>query len=152
MQKKAISIRVNQDIIEYFKSEGPNYQTRMHEVLRAYVDSNLKECKGDKAMGKKWTINDDFFLIEHEDVGVNYVASHDLGFAEGAGKKRIKILHERGAVEAYWNMQLSKALFAINRMSDAERKTESAFFAQDRVDQCQGKIDVEAGLTTGGSE
>lgn len=36
--KKAISMRVDPDIIDFFKDEGDGYQTRMHAVLRAYVD------------------------------------------------------------------------------------------------------------------
>jgi uncharacterized protein (DUF4415 family) len=36
--KHAISFRVDPDVLEYFRSESPQYQSRMHEVLRAYVD------------------------------------------------------------------------------------------------------------------
>lgn len=36
--KQAISFRVDPDVLEYFRSESPQYQSRMHEVLRAYVD------------------------------------------------------------------------------------------------------------------
>lgn len=35
--KKAISLRVDRDIIEFFKSEGKGYQTRMNAVLRSYM-------------------------------------------------------------------------------------------------------------------
>ena len=36
--KQAISFRVDPEVLEYFRSESPQYQSRMHEVLRAYVD------------------------------------------------------------------------------------------------------------------
>lgn len=36
--KRAISFRVDPDVLEYFRSESLQYQSRMHEVLRAYVD------------------------------------------------------------------------------------------------------------------
>jgi uncharacterized protein (DUF4415 family) len=36
--KQAISFRVDPDVLEYFRSESPQYQSRMHEVLRAYVN------------------------------------------------------------------------------------------------------------------
>lgn len=36
--KQAISFRVDPDVLEFFRSESPQYQSRMHEVLRAYVD------------------------------------------------------------------------------------------------------------------
>jgi len=38
-QKKAISLRVDQDILEWFKKTGKGYQTRMNAVLRAYVET-----------------------------------------------------------------------------------------------------------------
>ena len=35
--KKAISLRVDQDVLEWFRETGPRYQTRMNAVLRTYV-------------------------------------------------------------------------------------------------------------------
>lgn len=35
--KQAISLRVDQDVLEYFRSLGPGYQTRMNAVLRSYM-------------------------------------------------------------------------------------------------------------------
>lgn len=40
-KKQAISIRLDQDLIDYFKAQGPGYQRRINAVLRSYV----KECK-----------------------------------------------------------------------------------------------------------
>lgn len=36
-KKQAISIRLDRDLIDYFKSEGPGYQRRINAVLRSYV-------------------------------------------------------------------------------------------------------------------
>jgi uncharacterized protein (DUF4415 family) len=36
-RKQAISVRLDVEIIDYFKSLGPGYQTRMNLVLREYV-------------------------------------------------------------------------------------------------------------------
>jgi len=36
--KKQVSMRIDDDILDFFKSERNRYQTRMHAVLRAYVD------------------------------------------------------------------------------------------------------------------
>lgn len=36
-KKQAISIRLDQDLIEFFKNEGPGYQRRINAVLRGYV-------------------------------------------------------------------------------------------------------------------
>ena len=38
--KKAVSIRLDEDVLNWFKSQGRGYQTRMNAILRAYVDSN----------------------------------------------------------------------------------------------------------------
>jgi len=34
--KVAISLRIDADLLEWFKSQGPGYQTRINLVLRAY--------------------------------------------------------------------------------------------------------------------
>lgn len=36
--KEAISIRLDSDVIAYFRATGPKYQTRINAVLRSYVD------------------------------------------------------------------------------------------------------------------
>ena len=38
-EKEAISLRVDQDVLEWFREGGPRYQTRMNAVLRSYVRS-----------------------------------------------------------------------------------------------------------------
>ena len=38
-QPKAIlNMRIDRDILEFFKSEGKGYQTKINAVLRSYVD------------------------------------------------------------------------------------------------------------------
>ena len=36
--KQAISIRLDTDVIAWFRATGPRFQTRMNAVLRSYVD------------------------------------------------------------------------------------------------------------------
>ncbi len=36
--KKAITIRLDSDVLDWFKSQGRGYQTRINAVLRMYVD------------------------------------------------------------------------------------------------------------------
>ena len=36
-KKRAISIRVDQDVLDLFKAEGTGYQRRMNAVLRSYM-------------------------------------------------------------------------------------------------------------------
>lgn len=37
VSKQAISLRVDEDVLAWFRSLGPRYQTRMNAVLRSYV-------------------------------------------------------------------------------------------------------------------
>jgi uncharacterized protein (DUF4415 family) len=37
--KAAISLRVDVDVLRWFKSQGPGYQTRINAILRAYKDA-----------------------------------------------------------------------------------------------------------------
>ena len=39
--KAAISLRVDADVLEWFKAQGPGYQTRINLVLRAYRDASV---------------------------------------------------------------------------------------------------------------
>jgi uncharacterized protein (DUF4415 family) len=41
--KKLMSLRIDEDIVEFFRSHGPGYQTWMNAVLRAYVMARQKE-------------------------------------------------------------------------------------------------------------
>ena len=41
--KQAISLRIDQDIIGWFRDSGPGYQTRMNAVLRAFVDAQQRK-------------------------------------------------------------------------------------------------------------
>jgi hypothetical protein len=38
--KGLISLRIDQDVIEWFKAQGPGYQTRINAVLRAFRDAS----------------------------------------------------------------------------------------------------------------
>jgi uncharacterized protein (DUF4415 family) len=44
-RKKAISIRVDPDVLDYFKKEGAGYQRRINAVLRSYVEQKQKRGK-----------------------------------------------------------------------------------------------------------
>ncbi|WP_347262391.1 BrnA antitoxin family protein [Rudaea sp.] len=39
--KAAVSLRVDQDVLEWFKAQGPGYQTRINSVLRAFRDASV---------------------------------------------------------------------------------------------------------------
>ena len=38
--KTAISLRLDVDVLEWFKAQGPGYQTRINAILRAYKDAS----------------------------------------------------------------------------------------------------------------
>lgn len=37
--KQIVTIRLDTDMLEWFKSAGPGYQTRINQVLRDYMDA-----------------------------------------------------------------------------------------------------------------
>jgi len=45
VRKKAISIRVDEDVLDYFKSQGEGYQRRINAVLRSYMQQKAKPKK-----------------------------------------------------------------------------------------------------------
>jgi uncharacterized protein (DUF4415 family) len=42
-KKRAISIRVDEDVLDYFKKEGAGYQRRMNAVLRSFMQQKRKK-------------------------------------------------------------------------------------------------------------
>jgi uncharacterized protein (DUF4415 family) len=45
VRKKAISIRVDEDVLAFFKGEGDGYQGRINAVLRSYMQQKSKPKK-----------------------------------------------------------------------------------------------------------
>ena len=39
--KASVSLRIDADVLQWFKAQGPGYQTRMNAVLRAFKDASL---------------------------------------------------------------------------------------------------------------
>ena len=39
-RKAAISLRLDAEVLEWFRTQGPGYQTRMNTVLRAYMNAS----------------------------------------------------------------------------------------------------------------
>jgi len=40
--KQAISVRLDADVLDFFKAGGKGYQTRINAVLRSYMKEHLK--------------------------------------------------------------------------------------------------------------
>ena len=41
-EKRPVSLRLDDDVVDFFKSEGSRYQTRINAVLRAYMENRKK--------------------------------------------------------------------------------------------------------------
>lgn len=41
-RKQAVHIRLDVDVLEWFRKQGPGYQTRINTVLRSFVESRRK--------------------------------------------------------------------------------------------------------------
>jgi uncharacterized protein (DUF4415 family) len=41
-RKIPLALRVDRDVVQWFKLQGPRYQTRMNAVLRAYMEAHKK--------------------------------------------------------------------------------------------------------------
>ena len=39
--KASISLRVDADVLDWFRAQGPGYQTKMNAVLRAFKDASV---------------------------------------------------------------------------------------------------------------
>ncbi len=39
--KTSVSLRIDTDVLEWFKAQGPGYQTRINAVLRAFRDASV---------------------------------------------------------------------------------------------------------------
>ena len=42
--KRQLTVRFDGDVIDWFKAQGPGYQTRMNAVLRSYVESRKRSA------------------------------------------------------------------------------------------------------------
>ena len=45
MTKQAISLRVDSDVLDWFKNQGKGYQSLMNAVLRSYVEHHAKSSQ-----------------------------------------------------------------------------------------------------------
>jgi uncharacterized protein (DUF4415 family) len=51
--KEPISLRVDEDVLEWFRASGPRYQSRMNAVLRSYMDSMQRKSANTQQRSKK---------------------------------------------------------------------------------------------------
>jgi uncharacterized protein (DUF4415 family) len=39
--KASVSLRIDRDVLDWFKAQGPGYQTRINLILRAFRDASV---------------------------------------------------------------------------------------------------------------
>ena len=39
--KETVSLRIDRDVLDWFKAQGPGYQTRINLILRAFRDASV---------------------------------------------------------------------------------------------------------------
>jgi len=42
--KALVTLRLDRDVLEWFKKQGPKYQTRINALLRAYVEAKKRQA------------------------------------------------------------------------------------------------------------
>ena len=42
-RKKQLTLRVDSNVLEWYKRQGPGYQTRINSLLRAYMEEHLRK-------------------------------------------------------------------------------------------------------------
>lgn len=48
-RKKLVSVRLDADVLDWFKNQGAGYQTRMNAVLRAFMDEQKRRADDRRA-------------------------------------------------------------------------------------------------------
>jgi uncharacterized protein (DUF4415 family) len=51
--KKQVSLRIDADVLSFYKSTGRRYQTRINEVLRRYMEAQTKTGQREMSRRKK---------------------------------------------------------------------------------------------------
>jgi uncharacterized protein (DUF4415 family) len=42
VRKQAVSLRIDEDVLDWFRQSGPRYQSRMNAVLRSYMNARSR--------------------------------------------------------------------------------------------------------------
>ena len=43
-RKQQLTLRVDSDVVDWYKKQGPGYQTRINSLLRAYMEEHLRHA------------------------------------------------------------------------------------------------------------
>jgi uncharacterized protein (DUF4415 family) len=42
-RKEQLTLRIDSDVVEWYRKQGPGYQTRINSLLRAYMEEHLRK-------------------------------------------------------------------------------------------------------------
>jgi len=84
-----------------------------------------------------WTDDEDAFLLTWEGIGADFVASHDLGRADGAGTARMRKLIASGAAEKF--AQAQKLICEYRLLAGLCRSAFAQEATQDDAEQWEEK-------------
>jgi uncharacterized protein (DUF4415 family) len=42
-RKEQLTLRIDSDVVKWYRRQGPGYQTRINSLLRAYMEEHLKK-------------------------------------------------------------------------------------------------------------
>ena len=51
--KRAVTIRLDADVLEWFRAQGPGYQTRLNQALREYVTQHRTKAVEEPAVHER---------------------------------------------------------------------------------------------------
>jgi len=52
-RKSQLTLRLDSDVLTWFKGQGRGYQTRINALLRAYMDAHREQSKGARVSSRK---------------------------------------------------------------------------------------------------
>ena len=52
-RKSQLTLRLDSDVLAWFKGQGRGYQTRINSLLRAYMDAHREQAKSARASSRK---------------------------------------------------------------------------------------------------
>jgi uncharacterized protein (DUF4415 family) len=52
-RKSQLTLRLDSDVLTFFKGQGRGYQTRINALLRAYMDAHREQSKSARASSRK---------------------------------------------------------------------------------------------------
>jgi uncharacterized protein (DUF4415 family) len=86
-RKKAVSLRIDSDVLEWYKAQGGRYQSRMNAVLRAYRDAHVHNVSTDpnppRNARTKDTVSRDQGTWTHRSTSVEKASGVDKSTARG---------------------------------------------------------------------